>query len=335
MVVRSIALFFGAFGLLNDLLGRIVPGFDANLWWIDFRLIEIVSPTLASTALYFTSAGLLLFAARGGRAHDPTGRAMRAALWTLCALVIQNIVQYYALLASGMIRSAFPVPLSLFLLLPVLAMLRACSRSPGLLILPGRAGGRAMDALRVLTTLGVAGALFPVAQMICFGSTDYRRPADVAVVFGARAYASGRMSTALFDRTRTGVELYRSGLVGRLFFSGGPGDGAIHEVEAMRNYALEHGVDSRDIILDPSGLSTQATVENSMGVFQRVGYSRVLAVSQFYHLPRIKLTYLRAGLDVYTVPAAKSRLILKLPVLMAREIAAFWFYYLRPLLPQI
>ncbi|MCR9142349.1 MAG: YdcF family protein [bacterium] len=331
MVLRSTALFFGVFGAVNFLLGRLLPGFDANLWWIDFRMPGLLSPLLPPAFLWFTVSGLLLFAWRGLRVHDAPGRWMLVAMWTLAAFLVQNIIQYYVLLVSGMIDSAFPVPLSLFLLIPVAAMLRECSQSD-LLLRPGRAGGRAMDALRVATTLGAVAVLFPFAQMICFGSTDYRRSADVAVVFGARAYADGRMSTALYDRARTGVTLYNERLVGRLFFSGGPGDGDVHEVEAMRSYALKHKVDPRDIMLDREGLSTQATVENSARAFEEIGYDRILAVSQFYHLPRIKLTYIRAGLEVYTVPAAKSRLILKLPVLMAREVAAFWYYYLRPLL---
>jgi hypothetical protein len=34
---RGLALFAGAFGLLNVLGELRYPGFDANLWWIDLR----------------------------------------------------------------------------------------------------------------------------------------------------------------------------------------------------------------------------------------------------------------------------------------------------------
>lgn len=331
MILRTTAFFFGVFGLVNFFLGLVVAGFDANLWWIDFRILEILSSGLPTVALLVTTSSLLLFAGRGPRI--PRGLvdwATWGALWFLCALIFQNIIQYYLLLSAGMIRSALPVPLSLLLLIPIVAIARANTR-PVHSFGSGRAGGRWLDNLRILTVLGGLSVLFPLAQMICFGGTDYRRPADIIVVFGARAYTSGRMSTALFDRTRTAVDLYESGLASRLFFSGGPGDGDIHEVEAMRNYAVDRGVDPRDIMLDRDGLSTQATVDNSLKVFRRIDYTRVMAVSQFYHLPRIKLTYLREGFEVYTVPARKSRLIRKLPLLMVREVAAFWFYYLRPL----
>ena len=57
------------------------------------------------------------------------------------------------------------------------------------------------------------------------------------------------------------------------------------------------------------------------------GLDRILAVSQFYHLPRIKLAYARAGVDAWTVPARTS--ITRTTAIVSREIPAFWLYYLR------
>ena len=56
--------------------------------------------------------------------------------------------------------------------------------------------------------------------------------------------------------------------------------------------------------------------------------TRVLAVSHFYHLPRVKLESQRLGMEVLTVPAKESYTISKMPVLVAREVAALWKYYL-------
>jgi uncharacterized SAM-binding protein YcdF (DUF218 family) len=83
---------------------------------------------------------------------------------------------------------------------------------------------------------------------------------------------------------------------------------------------------------DEGGLSTQHTVENTVSRFRKHGFERILAVSQFYHLPRIKLAYLRAGVDVYTVPARPSAPLYGLPWFMLREVGGFWYYYLRPLI---
>ncbi len=165
--------------------------------------------------------------------------------------------------------------------------------------------------------------------MLFFGNTDYRRPADAVVVFGARAYKDGRLSDALQDRIRTACELYRAGLAKRLVLSGGPGDGPVTEAEAMRNYALSHGVRAEDIFIDNQGVNTEATVRNTAPLFQQWHAKRVLAVSHFYHLPRVKLAYQRAGVEVCTVPARQGRLLGQIPFNMAREVAAFWDYYLK------
>jgi uncharacterized SAM-binding protein YcdF (DUF218 family) len=168
----------------------------------------------------------------------------------------------------------------------------------------------------------------PLGQMFCFGKTDYRRPADVAVVFGARVYADGRPSDALSDRVRTACRLYSQGLTQKLLFSGGPGDGAIHETESMKRMAISLGVKPQDIILDPHGSNTEATVRNTKLIFDTLHPGRVLVVSHFYHLPRIKLAYKRAGIEVYTVPAKETYLLGQLPYNMAREVVALWVYYL-------
>ncbi len=180
-------------------------------------------------------------------------------------------------------------------------------------------------------SLGACLAGFPLAQMYCFGMTDYRRPADAVVVFGARVYADGRVSDALADRVRTGCTLYRDGLVRKVIFSGGPGDGAVHETEGMRRMAVGLGVPLEDILLDEQGLNTQATARNTCEMFDKHGLRTVLVVSHFYHLPRIKLTYQRQGREVYTVPARETYRLTALPLYMMREVAALWVYYLRPL----
>jgi uncharacterized SAM-binding protein YcdF (DUF218 family) len=324
MILRAIALCFGAFSLLSFLLGLAVPGFDANIWWIDLRMLP---PWLQVAGLPVVSVSLLAYALFG-----PLGGWLRwpvaLGLTFLAAMVVHNLVLFYVLVVRGLIRVDFPVPLSLLILVPVAMIVHDAWR--------GRTGRvwrsvRAREQWLAAGVLGLFALGFPVAQMLCFGGTDYSRPADAIVVFGARAYADGRMSTALHDRTRTAVDLYRAGLAPVLIFSGGPGDGDVHETEAMRRYALSQGVPDSAIMRDEGGLSTQHTVENTVSRFRKRGYARVLAVSQFYHLPRIKLAYLRAGVDVYTVPARPSAPLYGLPWFMFREVGGFWYYYLRPL----
>jgi hypothetical protein len=71
--------------------------------------------------------------------------------------------------------------------------------------------------------------------------------------------------------------------------------------------------------------------KNTEALFAQLHASRILVVSHFYHLPRVKLAYQRDGWNVYTVPANESYLLGKLPYNMAREVAALWVYFFRPL----
>jgi uncharacterized SAM-binding protein YcdF (DUF218 family) len=181
------------------------------------------------------------------------------------------------------------------------------------------------------TSFAACSILFPLLQIRCFGCTDYRRPADVAVVLGCRVYRDGRLSMALADRVRTAVELYDEGLVQHLIMSGGPAPGDLHETESMRRFAVELGVPADRIMLDKLGLNTDKTVQNTIPMFRQHGFKRVLVVSHYFHLPRIKLTYSRANQDVFTVPARQKYRLTYRTWQITREVAALWAYYLRPL----
>lgn len=316
---RGVALFLGLFTLFNLLASFTRSGFDANLWWIDLRWLPA---GLASSFLAVSAIGLLIFALRPPKAGWARIFVTTCTVLLLLA-ALMNMAEFYLLIARHNVHAGLPIPLSL-LVAGVLAGIIAS--------LAVRASGTTEPRTDLIQTLVVALAcvfLFPLAQMFCFGKTNYQRRADVAVVLGARAYADGRPSDALADRVRTACQLYREGAVSKLLFSGGPGDGAIHETEAMKRMAAQLGVRPADILLDKEGLNTRATARNTELICSQLHLSRILVVSHFYHLPRIKLTYQREGCEVYTVPARESYLLRQMPFNMAREIAAFWVYYLR------
>lgn len=314
MTARVLALFIGLFTLANLLGGMLWPGFDANLWWIGFG--HRLPAWLTNSFLAVSAFALIAFAVRNRLARVTT---LVAAALALVALL--NTISFYRLLATGRITAGLPLPLSLVMSVGLLFIARAAWCEP-----------KASGPVR-LKAIVVGGAsvfaLFPLALMLFFGNTDYRRPADAVVVFGAKVFPDGHLSDALADRIRTACGLYQAGLVNRLVLSGGPGQGAVTEAEAMRSYALSHGVPAEDIFVDNRGSNTEATVRDTMPLFREWRARRVLVVSHFYHLPRIKLAYQRAGMEVYTVPARQGHFLGKLPFYMAREAAAFWSYYLK------
>ncbi len=314
---RALAGALGVFIAFNLLGARPGVGFDLNNWWISFAGL----PRLVAVGYLLAALLALGWWAARPKASRWRRRATCTLVLGLALVAMVNAVDVLRLLNRGYIRSGAPLPLSLL----VAAALGWLAYAIGRGAQTGRWGWKQCGAFAV--TLGVCAMGFPLAQMALFGQTDYRRPADAIVVFGARAYADGRLSTALGDRVATAVDLYHQGYAPLLIFSGGPGDGDIDEPTAMMRYAVAHGVPAEAIVLDPMGLNTAATVEQSVGLFKQHNVRHALAVSHFYHLPRIKLAYERAGLTVYTVPAEQRRTLVRLPHYMLREVAAWWAYY--------
>ena len=92
----------------------------------------------------------------------------------------------------------------------------------------------------------------------------------------------------------------------------------------MRARAIAAGVPAAAIVIDEAGVDTASTVGNTVAWLRARGGSRVLAVSHYYHQPRVKLLFERAGVRTFTVPATMHRRLLKEPYFIAREVLAYY-----------
>jgi uncharacterized SAM-binding protein YcdF (DUF218 family) len=320
--LRGFALFLGGFTLMNLAGGLMHADFDANIWWIDLGRLQ---GWAEKVVLLLMALAMLVFALmREPRKKVCMGCAV--VVGSACAVCAFNTMSYVGLLTNGHLHSGLLLPFSLVLAV----LLGACTVSA---LRCNDVQAATYPRWPVAAMAMLIALAFPFAQMFFYGKTDYRRSVDVIVVFGARAYADGRCSDALADRVRTACLLYREGYAPRLLLSGGPGDGEVHETEAMRRLALRLGVPDQAILCDEQGLNSRATVRETVALMRENGWQRVLAVSHDYHLPRVKMAFHRAGQDVYTVPARERYLLTQIPYLMAREVAAFWVYYAAPAVP--
>lgn len=319
---RGIALFGGLFSLMNVVGEFRSPGFDANLWLI--KLPGSWQPIEQPLLLW--SAGCLVWFGMRRRFMRVEKLVLSFTFVLLLVTSIGNVIGYLRLLSQGQIQSFSPIPFS--------AIVAMCL---GLILcefIPEQPENKTTFTKLHHLTVGVVSLicvlLFPLAQMVCFGLTDYRRQADVIVVFGAKVYSDGSLSAILEERVQTGCELYQQGLAPRILFSGGPGTGPVPESEGMRRRALELGVPATAIIMDVNGLDTESTAINTVCMGQSLKWNRILAVSQPFHLPRIKLAFHRQGSDVFTVPAKRIYHFRYMPYYVLREIFAWWAYYLMP-----
>lgn len=122
----------------------------------------------------------------------------------------------------------------------------------------------------------------------------------VALVFGGGMKDETTMSEMQEDRMIRAVELYRAGKAKKLLVSGDDGEQRVDEVSAMKAYALSLGVREDDILTDPHGYRTRATCERAWAVF---GVTSTVAISQSFHLPRIRYLCARAGVKTVGLSA--------------------------------
>jgi hypothetical protein len=224
ILARGVALFLGGFALLNITGGFRTAHFDANLWWIDLRFL----PQAVAQPLVLVGALCLI-----AFAVSPPRSVWRRFVTICCASVlglvaIVNAGRFYSLLGRGTVSSSIPISVSFFVGATLVLIVIEAAPTSSIVRRRGDFGH--------VMVIGFGCAIcFPILQMLSFGKTDYRRPADAVVVLGARVYADGRPSDALADRVRTACKLYRDGFAKKLILCGGPGDGAIEETECMRH----------------------------------------------------------------------------------------------------
>jgi len=117
---------------------------------------------------------------------------------------------------------------------------------------------------------------------------------DLVIVLGCGVNANGEPSHMLYDRIKTGVELYQKGLCDAILMSGDRReDGSYDEVTVMQRCAKEMGVPEEKILVDPYGYSTYESIANLAASYPQ---KRVLIVTQEYHLYRS--LYIAEKLDV-------------------------------------
>ena len=133
---------------------------------------------------------------------------------------------------------------------------------------------------------------------IVSASVAQAQDADCILVLGASVYADGTPSTILRDRLDIAIKLYQANVAPKIIMSGDNGTESYNEVLAMKSYAVEQGVPSEDVFCDHAGFSTYESMYRAQKVF---GVSRMVVVTQTYHLYRALYTGNALGMDVVGV----------------------------------
>ena len=121
---------------------------------------------------------------------------------------------------------------------------------------------------------------------------------DCILVLGCYVHERGVPSHMLEDRLRRGVELYHGGTAPKLLMTGDHGRTDYNEVETMKQYAMDAGIESSDIFMDHAGFSTYESLYCAKEIF---GVDKVIIVTQEYHLYRALHIAESLGMEAYGV----------------------------------
>ncbi|MBM3803847.1 MAG: YdcF family protein [Acidimicrobiia bacterium] len=135
---------------------------------------------------------------------------------------------------------------------------------------------------------------------------DDSQLADVIVVLGAAQY-NGRPSPVFKARLDHAATLFRRNLAGRILTTGGYGlDRRFSEAGVGKSYLEKQNIPADCIMTETSGSTTIDSLERSMELLKQQNLTRVIAVSDGFHLFRIKRILRDHRFTVYGSPAQNS-----------------------------
>lgn len=123
---------------------------------------------------------------------------------------------------------------------------------------------------------------------------------DCIIVLGA-GVRNNSPSPMLKDRLDYAIELYKNDKSQKILMSGDHGQYDYDEVNIMKKYAIENGVDSEDVFMDHAGFSTYESVYRAKEIFKA---EKIIIVTQEYHL--FRALYVANSLDLEAVGVASD-----------------------------
>jgi uncharacterized SAM-binding protein YcdF (DUF218 family) len=165
-------------------------------------------------------------------------------------------------------------------------------------------GLRMLGLLCALAVGWLIGVFWLVSRQ---SSRDETRPADVIIVFGAAEY-SGHPSPIYKARLDHAYTLFRKGMAPLIITTGGSAeDPNFSEGGVGRDYLISRGVPDNSIIAETQSSDTSESAARIANILRKNNLHTCLAVSDGYHLFRVKQMLEKQGLIVYASPRPDAR----------------------------
>jgi uncharacterized SAM-binding protein YcdF (DUF218 family) len=171
---------------------------------------------------------------------------------------------------------------------------------------------RPLQRRRTLLVVALAAAVLLWLAVTCVriareASRQEIHPADAIVVFGAAEY-SGRPSPVYRARLDHAFDLFQQGVAPVVITTGGAAaDPSYSEGGVGHDYLMRRGIPDSNLIAETQGSDTAQSAQR-IGVIMRANHMHsCIAVSDAYHVFRIRKLLEHEGLLVYVSPRPDSR----------------------------
>lgn len=174
----------------------------------------------------------------------------------------------------------------------------------------GSAGRASRKGL--LGVLAVAGALALTAgitglRIVSAAGESPRQNADAIVIFGAAEYA-GRPSPVFKARLDHGFDLFQKGLGPVVITTGGAGqDTEYSEGGVGRDYLARRGIPEQKLIAETQSSDTAQSAARVAVIMRANSMRTCIAVSDAYHVFRIRALLEHEGVTAEVAPRPESR----------------------------
>jgi uncharacterized SAM-binding protein YcdF (DUF218 family) len=155
-------------------------------------------------------------------------------------------------------------------------------------------------------------AILSYVAWVCAGieraaSEQETHPADAIVVFGAAEY-SGRPSPVYRARLDHAFELFQHGIAPVIITTGGAAaDPRYSEGGVGHDYLMHRGVPDASLIAETQGSDTAQSAARVAVIMRTNHMQSCVAVSDAYHVFRIRQLLQHEGVQVYVAPRPDSR----------------------------
>jgi len=178
--------------------------------------------------------------------------------------------------------------------------------------------------------------IFSVIPVICFfvsdivfiSNTAQLKRADLIVVLGNPVNKDGTIGITQKSRVEAGVDLYEKGLADKILFTGGAAVNRFVESDVMKQFALNRGVPSKDLLTETRSINTIQNAFYSNQIMQGKKVDSIILVTSAYHTLRARHIFKKYGYHIQTkaVFYPKELGFFRKATAMFYEYAA-WLYY--------